>query len=101
MEIMVDKGSKSGNLYIFDSKELHQIIYINNVLAQTWHQKLGHLSFKKMIHLKTLIPCITNKQSLSHVCPLAKQKKLPFTSNNNFLHISLILFIMTFGNFFK
>ncbi|CAI9777510.1 unnamed protein product [Fraxinus pennsylvanica] len=59
----------------------------NNVTSQIWHHKLGHLSFQKLSFLKNqlqidctdhkddaLVPCL--------VCPLAKQRRLSYVSNN-------------------
>ena len=63
---------------------------IKNVTTDIWHYRLGHLSYSrfKMIHISNpKISC--NFNNTCTVCPLAKQKFIPFpvsssTSNKNF-----------------
>lgn len=63
---------------------------VNNVNAHVWHHRLGHLSFQKLKLLKDQLHMLCNKDG-SHmsipydICPLAKQRRLSFTSHN---HIS-------------
>ncbi len=51
-----------------------------------WHCRLGHPSKSRMISLSHVMPnafqC-NNTDIVCTVCPLAKQKRLPFSNNNN------------------
>jgi len=62
---------------------------VNNVHVQPhiWHFRLGHLSNAILALLKhNNVPLYNaNKMIDCELCPLAKQKRLPFTSNS---HIS-------------
>ena len=56
---------------------------IQNSLSTPWHSKLGHPSDSRLhslSHLLTPLQNSCNKDCI--VCPLAKQKWLPFPSNN-------------------
>ncbi|KAJ9538691.1 hypothetical protein OSB04_031424 [Centaurea solstitialis] len=60
---------------------------INLASVETWHRRLGHPSSDVLDALHSVLA--TNKHSLANnndpcmVCPLAKQKRLPFVSLNN------------------
>lgn len=57
-----------------------------NVTFDTWYYCYGHPSTKHMIALKNALHFETKTFSSSSpcpVCPLAKQKKLSFVSNNH------------------
>ena len=50
-----------------------------------WHCRLGHPSPQKLVLLQSLVPnvitCNINKTFDCSVCPLAKQKRLPFPAS--------------------
>ena len=106
---MIDKGEKFNNLYILDTATMRtnaaslnegvailktyavtsimdDKTFANNVSIQVWHNKLGHLSLKRLEILKNKIYCDTtkfNKASVPcYICPLAKQRSLSFVSFN-------------------
>jgi hypothetical protein len=52
----------------------------------TWHYRLGHPSLSRMSFLSSVVLHVTHSDhdvSLSTVCPLAKQKRLPFPNKNH------------------
>ena len=52
----------------------------------TWHYRLGHPSLSRMSFLSSVVPHVTHSDhdvSLCTVCPLAKQKRLPFPNKNH------------------
>ena len=58
----------------------------------TWHCRLGHPSSSRMNFLSSVVPNISHSCKDTHVfivCPLAKQKRLPFPNNN---HVSSTAF---------
>ncbi|XP_031259419.1 uncharacterized protein LOC116117549 [Pistacia vera] len=60
--------------------------FVNNVSAHIWHNKLGHISFKRLDSLKDKLKCdVTrlHKSDPCYICPLAKQRRLAFESNNH------------------
>ena len=67
----------------------------NKVSVETWHARLGHISNQRLRVLKDLLPTLptfNNKSSSATncpICPLAKQKRLSFSSNN---HMSSSIF---------
>ena len=51
-----------------------------SILSKLWHFRLGHPSIKKsVVHFSSQ----TCNDICCNVCPLAKQKRLPFLFNNN------------------
>ncbi|XP_022856063.1 uncharacterized protein LOC111377235, partial [Olea europaea var. sylvestris] len=103
---MIGKGRRSAGLYIISATALDSFpthsrnlsidkvcvsvsSVVNKVNANTWHHRLGHLSFKKLAPLKDSLG-LKFDQSKDHnsipsnVCPLAKQRRLSFVSNNHF-----------------
>lgn len=59
-------------------------VLINNITSQTWHNRLGHLSFKRLESLKNKLSYTSyNKNMPCCICPLAKQHRLPFVSHNH------------------
>ena len=49
-----------------------------------WHFRLGHSSFNKLSSLQDVLPSFSSKcNDICTICPLAKQERLPFPSNNN------------------
>ena len=84
---MIGKASLHRRLYVIDVGFMpytsnSYAIVAHVVSKHTWYNRLGHVSFQKLDKLKTLlrykdvdiVPC--------SVCPLAKQRKLSFVSNN-------------------
>ena len=56
-----------------------------NVPFHTWHNRLGHLSFKQLQFLNSQLHCTIPSGYNTYpcyVCPLAKHKRLPFVSHN-------------------
>ena len=53
---MISRGEKFEDLYILDTNTLKSafIVFVNNVLAHVWHNRLGHLSFKRLDALKNI-----------------------------------------------
>lgn len=88
--LMIGKGFLQQNLYVLDigvSATSNAFCGSLHVDEDLWHQRLGHPLPAKLQSLSSLLSL--SKFSLStsshcHVCPLAKQKRLPFVSNNNF-----------------
>ena len=58
-----------------------------------WHSRLGHPSFQRLVLLQSVAPiintCNNNKSFDCTICPLVKQKRLPFPS---FAHCSISCF---------
>ena len=57
----------------------------NNNL-HVWHCRLGHPSFSRMNFLSSIMPHVSHSCTDVHtcsVCPLAKQKQLPFPNNTH------------------
>ena len=88
--LMIGRWSIFNNLYVLATHVSASPPICASVLddGHLWHQRLGYRSLAKLLH----VPGIKSlhKSSLStvencHVCPLAKQKRLPFVSHN---HIS-------------
>ena len=54
-----------------------------------WHSRLGHPSFQRLAILQNLVPdvinCSNNKSFDCPICPISKQKRLPFQSS---VHVS-------------
>ena len=68
-------------------------MFVNNIVVQPniWHLRLGHLSNAKLALIRNNnVPLSTiNKDVHCEICPLAKQKRLPFPSST---HVSLECF---------
>ena len=99
-KMMIDKGKRVQDLYVFFMNNFKYVfdnsdICINNVYVQTWHNRLGHLSSKCIDLLQEQLQCKRiSHQSPCSICPLAKQRKLPFISHNH----HLIWFTMISGD---
>ncbi|KAL5831851.1 hypothetical protein ACOSQ4_017205 [Xanthoceras sorbifolium] len=84
---IIDRGDKVHDLYVLNTKDLNSVslAYINNVSAHVWHNRLGHISFKKLDSLKDQLHCDVfrlHRAEPCYVCPLAKQRQLSFDSHN-------------------
>ena len=89
---MIGKGSHVADLYILNSPDdvttsfqPNLTSFVNSVSVHTWHNHPGHLSNKCLASLKQSLQCDVSilKSSPCCICPLAKQCRLSFVSNNN------------------
>ena len=89
---LIGMGRRQGNLYLLDSSAFRSISSVfvvdNNTSAHVnklWHFRLGHPSNVKLSVLKPHLQLQSNgNTNLScSICPLAKQKRLPFDCHNN------------------
>ncbi|XP_033146632.1 uncharacterized protein LOC103863505 isoform X2 [Brassica rapa] len=87
--LMIGRGSVIHNLYILDQQMLSPSLNFCGSLkvdGSLWHQRLGHPSSAKLQHLSADI-ALDKSSLLEHascpVCPLAKQRRLPFPHKNN------------------
>ena len=58
----------------------------SNNNRHVWHCRLGHPSFSIMNFMSSIMPNVSHSCTNVHnctVCPLAKQKRLPFSNNNH------------------
>ena len=58
----------------------------NKVFADVWHRKLGHVSDTIFRFISNKVPFTIPTSYTTHscdICPLSKQKRLSFTSNNH------------------
>ena len=87
---MIGKGDKHDALYVLHARDLNisspvSSTFANTVSARIWHERLGHLSFQRLKLLRPQLHC--NNKHLNHdpcyLCPLAKQHRLSFSSNNH------------------
>uniref|UniRef100_A0A2N9G6D1 Integrase catalytic domain-containing protein n=1 Tax=Fagus sylvatica TaxID=28930 RepID=A0A2N9G6D1_FAGSY len=108
---MIGMGRQQNGLYMLDLSShskltaavnvpdsFHKLLYSFSTIKHssnsfhTWHCRLGHPSSSRMNFLSTVMPDISHSCKDTHVCtvcPLAKQKRLPFPNNN---HVSSIAF---------
>ena len=109
---MIGLGKKQGGLYTLELanivlpksisdmlSKLFSFSFVNSVNSNNltsvidstslWHSRLGHPSFQRLAILQSLIPdvinCSSNKSFDCVICPIAKQKRLPFQSS---VHVS-------------
>lgn len=95
-KVMIGKGSRFDDLYVLHSKDLIPATlstsvnaspaFVNKVSFQTWHNRLGHLSDQRLAVLNKLLHCDylnNNIHTSCYICPLAKQRRLPFVSHNH------------------
>ena len=83
-KMMIGKGKRQDGLYVLQvdtSSHIHSSF--NLVSAQIWHDRLGHLSFKKLQPMKSVLDfAASNKGQPCYICPLAKHRRLLFISHN-------------------
>ena len=107
-DYMIEKGNLCQNLYILDSlapalSPIAQTHHLAHVSSEIWHQRLGHPSPNKIQILSKYLDL--SKENIGHdhlckVCPLAKQKRLSFSSSNNmFLSAIDLLHLDIWGPF--
>ena len=109
---MIGLGRKQGGLYTLEladivlPKSVSTVLsklsfsnFINSVSScnsasiidstRLWHSRLGHPSFQRLAILQNLvfdvINCNNNKSFDCSICPIVKQKRLPFQSS---VHVS-------------
>uniref|UniRef100_A0A2N9IX68 Integrase catalytic domain-containing protein n=1 Tax=Fagus sylvatica TaxID=28930 RepID=A0A2N9IX68_FAGSY len=101
---MIGMGKQQNGLYLLDltsdlqhsaattspslQKSLYSLTSIkdSNNNLHVWHCRLGHPSFSRMHFLSSLMPHVSHSCTDVHtcnVCPLAKQKRLPFPNNTH------------------
>ena len=92
---MIGRGNKSQDFYVLEVDIIHMdsstahvssAILLNKVSAQVWHHRLGHPSSQRLALLSPQLQCDFSScidHELCYICPLAKQKRLPFVSHNN------------------
>ena len=90
--LMIGQGEEIVNLYVLDgaintdpaSSRLSPSI---NVIVDTslWHNRLGHPSVDRIDLITNVLGIKQKNKGLFHcsICPLAKQKHLPYISQNN------------------
>lgn len=87
---MIGKARVAHGLYVLEI--IPCLVVVNFVMYDTclvvtfdtWHYHLGHPSIKHMTTFEDVIHVEPKSfSSLCFVCPLTKQKKLSFVSNNN------------------
>lgn len=85
--LTIGRGNLFSNLYILDASfTTLNICGSLSVDGHLWHQRLGHPSALKLQCIPGSLPLSKSSESdIDHcrVCPLAKQKILPFTSHNH------------------
>lgn len=88
---MIGRAEIDAGLYVMGngstSNKSHQnSLRVNVVSLDVWHKRLGHPSNKRIFPIKDLLNIdvsLNTNNSHCHVCPLAKQKQLPFQSFNH------------------
>ena len=90
--LTIGQGEEIQNLYVLDRASLGRStlitspFYTNIVVdASLWHHRLGHPSIQKLDSIANVLGLSQRNKTLSHcaICPLAKQKHLPFISHKN------------------
>jgi len=81
---MLGQGRRIANLYVLDIED--PIVSVNAVVdISMWHRRLGHASLQRLDVISDSLGTTKPKNKGSdycHVCHLAKQRKLPFPSQN-------------------
>ncbi|KAL5571513.1 hypothetical protein UlMin_021110 [Ulmus minor] len=87
---MIRMGKRRGNLYFLDLdsfKSTSAASCIPSTLNKSslWHLRLGHPSLSRILLLRSILDIKESSVSTfpCNICPLAKQKQLPFVSLNN------------------
>ena len=82
---VIGRGKNCNGLYVLDNSNCDDYSLV--VTADIWHSRLGHPSKKYMSLLCNKLNCNIddmNKEFPCYVCPLAKQRKLPFNKHTSF-----------------
>ncbi|KAG7585478.1 Integrase catalytic core [Arabidopsis thaliana x Arabidopsis arenosa] len=89
---MIGSGEQIGNLYVLDkasitTQDCNGVPCSVNAVVDTtlWHNRLGHPSVSKIESITDVLGLKQNNNKGFHcsICPLAKQKHLPYISQNN------------------
>lgn len=94
LKTTIGKGIRVENLYVLDDNQPYAEFLTNHISVSTWHNLLGRPSFKVMESLKNQIKCdvfSSSRLEPCSICPLAKQKRLPFVSNSHMSQFSFDL----------
>lgn len=95
---VIGRGNRVGNLYIFEFPDspsnavsnfpsssqnnvstISHAVSVNSVVSlDVWHQRLGHPSLNKLKVLSKFLSPTNTHLTNCQICPLEKQKKLPF-----------------------
>lgn len=81
----IGKAERHVGLYILQHNNKKNET-INLVSLETWHRRFGHPSIDRLVVIKNQLhvkDSFNTLQSPCSVCPLSKQKQLPFPSLNN------------------
>ena len=90
--LMIGQGEQIVNLYVMegavnmDSASMMATPFVIVVIdTSLWHNRLGHPSVEKIEQITNVLEIKQKNKSSFHcsVCPLAKQKHLPYVSHNN------------------
>lgn len=82
---VIGRGKTCNGLYVLDV--WNNTAHISSVSVDVWHSRLGHPSKRRLALLCNKLHCnIDNvhKDLPYYVCPMAKQKKLPFSKHITF-----------------
>ena len=87
---MIGKGDRSKDLYVLNVDNLDMMskedylpsrrssAFVEKVLVQVWHHRLGHLSSQRFDLLKHQLNCDFSKCNSNdpcYICPLANKKR--------------------------
>ncbi|CAA7017765.1 unnamed protein product [Microthlaspi erraticum] len=105
--LMIGQGDEIANHYVLDAASLPDVssskYLCSNVVVDSsmWHNGLGHPAVSKTDLMADVLGVTQrNKDFHCTICPLAKQKHLPFNSKNNMCEAAFdLLHIDTWGPF--
>ncbi|XP_024965979.1 uncharacterized protein LOC112506192 [Cynara cardunculus var. scolymus] len=81
---IIGKVDQCQGLYVLEEDKKVAINQVFAVSLDVWHQRIGHPSNRTLLVIKSLLNVKTSLQeSNCTICPLSKQKRLPFVSLNN------------------
>lgn len=83
--LTIGQGKRIGNLYVLEASSSPVLV---NAVADlsVWHKRLRHPFFSRLDVISEALGAHTQKNkrtTFCHVCHLAKQKKLSYSSSNN------------------
>lgn len=86
---MIGKVDLHDGLYLLHIPHNTTVIKATTLICksshETWHQRMGHPSSPRFISMKSLLNLDSSFHTHEHcrICPLAKQMRLSFQSNNH------------------